>query len=229
IRNRGPVIERIDLEPALPTTATDLTVAVVARDPDEDHVSITLQWLLDGRPLEAARQHTLPSGRVRRGDVVQVAVEASDGRVTTLGRSRAVRIRNAPPTILYRPGDLSRLDGYRVRASDPDGDALVFRLQDGPPSLSVDPRSGVLRWRGSEAEGEGTYRVGVQVEDPEGAFAFWTFGLEVEAGSGVPVQTGVGNPPEPPRPVSEEEPPVRAAAHVETWQPPSPWERLLDP
>ncbi len=222
--DRGPVIERIAILPALPTADADLTVAIEVRDPDGDPVEVDPQWWVDDRPLPRERGRTLARGRFRKGDVVQVAVEASDGQLTTLGRSPRVRIRNSPPSILNRTRDLERLDGYRIRAEDPDGDVLSFQLDDAPPGLSIDPASGFLRWRGSETQGAGTYRVGIRVQDPDGAFARWTFGLALEAGSGVAS-------PEPVEPVVESLPedtaaeplPPRGASPVEAFEPSSRW------
>ena len=224
-RDRGPVIERIELGPEAPTVTTDLVVEIATHDPDDDYVEIVHRWLVNGRPLAGERHRSLSRRRFRKGDVVQVEVEASDGTLTTLGRSAQVRIRNAPPAILNRPRDLTRVEGFRIRAEDPDDDPLSYRLRDAPPGLSVDPVRGILHWSGSETEIAGTYRVGIQVQDPEGAYARWTFGLSVEAGSGV-TRTVPAKPPEeaPPDTASPAEVlPPRGASPVEAFEPPSRW------
>ena len=87
---------------------------------------------------------------------------------------------NRGPTILSRPTEVASLGNlyiYDVDAADPDGDLLNYELLEGPPGMTIDSGTGVIRW---EAGFTGQ-RVKVSVTDGQGG--------EVIHGFSVPVLT----------------------------------------
>src|SRR5262249_40861948 len=80
---------------------------------------------------------------------------------------------------------------YAVRASDPENDTLTFSLLAKPDGMSIDARTGFIRWRPAAA---GTQRVVVQVSDALGAVgtqAFDVFSPAESAADHAPVITSV--------------------------------------
>jgi VCBS repeat-containing protein len=65
---------------------------------------------------------------------------------------------------------------YAAGATDVDGDALTYRLVDGPPGATVDGTSGLLTWQPVQA---GVYHFVLSAEDGKGGTAEQQFDLEV--------------------------------------------------
>ncbi|MCA8959133.1 MAG: putative Ig domain-containing protein, partial [Planctomycetes bacterium] len=88
---------------------------------------------------------------------------------------------NRPPTITSLPITLAAVGTpyeATVIASDPDGDALLFSLDDGEPGLTIDPSTGLLSWiPGAVQLGERT--IVVRVDDGRGGAAIQRFGIRV--------------------------------------------------
>jgi hypothetical protein len=80
-----------------------------------------------------------------------------------------------------RTGTLPRLDGFVVRASDPDNDPLVFKLENSPPGLSIDEK-GELSFEGSELTEGGTFETRIIVEDDDGLQVIWPLTVTLKAG-----------------------------------------------
>jgi len=75
---------------------------------------------------------------------------------------------NSPPVLTTIPdktvNELTTLT-FTNTATDPNGDALSFSLDSGPPGASVNATSGVFTWMPTEAQGPGTYDFTVSVTD----------------------------------------------------------------
>jgi RHS repeat-associated protein len=69
---------------------------------------------------------------------------------------------------------------YQVRAADPDGDTLRFSLQTAPAGATIDPDTGLIRWRAAVA---GTYDFVIMVDDGKGGTATQTYSLTVTEGT----------------------------------------------
>ena len=124
---------------------------------------------------------------------VPVAVAATDPLGATASQAWIIDARgsNSPPVITSAPvtGALSGgLYGYRVAASDPDGDALTFRLTEAPEGMTVDARTGLIVWRPVDDD-EGANPVTVQVEDCCGEVDAQSFEVEVEVDRAPPSVT----------------------------------------
>jgi hypothetical protein len=176
------VILSIKLEPARPTAGQDLTAIVEAEDPDHDYVRLGLTWLVDGSEVRGTSDRRLSHTSFEKGDTLRLRVEASDGDLTTEGLSSPVVVTNTPPEILNKVGTLRQVEGFAIKAEDPDRDPLTYRLEGAPGGMTIDER-GVLHYKGGEAERGGTYQVQVVVEDGDGGRARWGFELAVSAGS----------------------------------------------
>jgi fibro-slime domain-containing protein len=65
---------------------------------------------------------------------------------------------------------------YDVEATDPEGDPIIFSLEEGPVGMSINPTTGALRW---SAEDVGPHPVTVRVTDPSGLFDEQAFTVRV--------------------------------------------------
>jgi len=87
---------------------------------------------------------------------------SSSAILTVLG------IGNNPPVLTAIPdktnNELTTVT-FTNTATDPDGNALSFSLDSGPPGASVNATSGVFTWTPTEAQGPGTYDFTVSVTD----------------------------------------------------------------
>ncbi len=68
---------------------------------------------------------------------------------------------------------------YQLRALDPEGQAVTYRLISGPTSASVDSASGLLRW---QPDAKGEYSFVVAAIDAGGASSEQAFSVTVKAG-----------------------------------------------
>ena len=90
------------------------------------------------------------------------------------------RARRSPPTPITDAA-VGEPYGYDAAATDPDGDALTFRLLAGPAGMTVDPPSGLVQWTPT-ADQAGTQSVLLTVEDGRGGSDTQTFTLRFPVG-----------------------------------------------
>ncbi len=74
---------------------------------------------------------------------------------------------------------------YLVKAVDPDGDNITYRLTEAPDGATMDPQTALISWAPPAA---GHYRFGIEVSDGRGGFDVQVFDLVVS-------QLGAGNLP----------------------------------
>lgn len=139
--NSPPRIVDMSLSPFNPTTEDDLSVSVRVEDPDGDPVSIKYRWFINRLPVEGVEGDTLPHTYTKKGDVVAVTAEPTDGEsYGTEYVSYPVEIMNSPPRIISSPPTSLTPEGhfvYKIRAVDPDNDPLTFELLTPYPGLSL--------------------------------------------------------------------------------------------
>lgn len=182
-RNRAPQLGSVSFSPPRPTTLDALRAVVQATDPDGDRVDVDYKWFINGQERFEFRDAVLPARAFKKGDVVQVEVRANDGTAETDRTSSELKIANSVPRFLTDPDALRDIDGFRLEAADEDRDPLKFTLQGAPDGMTIDKDLGVLRYKGTEDEPGGAYKITVIAEDPDGGRAGWTFGIELSPGS----------------------------------------------
>lgn len=206
-------IQRFDLEvvasaensppdfAGFPRTVTGVgrpyTYAIQMSDPDDDPVSLTL---LDGPPgmvltntVTPLREGPLLSWVPQSLGTFPVVLTASDGLAggsSTQAFAIVVTsvLSNQPPVIAADPGTsarVGRLYTVNLSGTDPDGDAMVWRLAQAPPGASLDPGSGQLRWQPTQ-DHVGTQYFEVLLEDGLGASTSRRFPVVATCGNRAP-------------------------------------------
>ncbi len=130
VANTAPVVDVVSLSPSTVYTDDTLTASVTADDADDDAISYTYAWYVDGTWVSAAT--TLDGASFDKGDTVYLEVTADDGTdagaavtsdvVTIADTPPVVSAVSLSPTSVYTDGTLTA----SVTASDADGDSLSY-------------------------------------------------------------------------------------------------------
>ena len=174
IGNTPPAVSWVAIGPAPPSSSSSLEAVAQGSDRDNDEVSFSYQWTVNGEPVVGQEGPSLESSYFKRGDVVAVTAVPFDGSEWgPPGNSIKVTISNSPPIIKSTPpAELREGTTYRyqVEAEDADGDTMTFSLEGEPPKgMVIDPETGVVEWQVVIPEEPVTYVYEVVVKDPEGA------------------------------------------------------------
>ncbi|MDA8745661.1 putative Ig domain-containing protein, partial [Rubripirellula amarantea] len=92
-----------------------------------------------------------------------------------------VRCGNLAPAITSLPGTrgvAGRFYTYAVRGDDPEKGELTFALQSPPSGMTIDPTTGLIRWRPT-TEQIGNHTVSISVTDPLGATGTQSYTIAV--------------------------------------------------
>lgn len=171
--NQAPSIQTAELPPA--TIGEDYRFIVAANDPDQgDGLLFKLTHAPAGLEIEAVSGELrwLPESAHSGAHTVDIQVTdlggLSDTRTFTLSvvaDNRVPRILSVPPTSAQAGIAYS----YDMVASDPDGDALTYRLTIAPDGMSMDANGGIT-WLPTPLQ-VGSHPVEARVEDGRGGFA----------------------------------------------------------
>jgi hypothetical protein len=144
-RNSLPVIRSVRFIHADVKAGTGLEVEMESQDADGDAVQFEIAWSKNGEPAGSGSRLTTP---LKRGDKVTVTVTPFDGKERGKSYTLFRDILNAAPVIEGQEQfQVSDNDvTFHVRASDPDGDTLMYSLKDAPAGMSIDRKTGFVRW-----------------------------------------------------------------------------------
>ena len=136
-------------------------------------------WLLPG--LNDFRKNAFLPGEAARAD--HFTYRAADGAATSAPATVHLDLQpaNVAPEIVSTPRRVATagfLYLHQVRATDLDADPLTFALAEGPPAMTIDPLTGLLRWEPGSAD-VGDHTVAVRVTDDDGFSGFQAFTLTV--------------------------------------------------
>ncbi|MHB8707580.1 MAG: Ig domain-containing protein [Desulfuromonadales bacterium] len=183
IANSPPKITGISATPEQVFADSNIKVVPVAEDKDGDPVEFRYQWLVNGEANPFLTEDTLAGDHFNKGDVLQIKITPFDGfEEGPVYESFTMTIPNAPPLIDSQPPQqFEALEySYQVKASDADGDRLVYTLAKSPQGMTIDPGTGLISWPLTGVN-PAAYPLKIVVSDPDGAEAFQEFTLTLGA------------------------------------------------
>jgi len=133
--NSPPVITSVNIQPEKLTKESELNLFIKSQDADGDSISYQYQWIRNNEEMTGENKNSLKSGMFKKGDLLQVRVTPSDGKVNGAPfLSTAVKILNASPVIQevgIEPKVAYVTDHLKVnvKSSDSDGDFIYYTIQ----------------------------------------------------------------------------------------------------
>ena len=176
------IIKVFRYEPSIATAMENLSV-LLELERTGQYLDVDYAWYVNGRLILSQKDKTLPHRYFERGDTVQADITIQQGDIELKRTGPVALIGNTPPRILNNPNSLTKLDGFRVRGEDPDGDAVTYHINGGPDGLSISESTGVIRYKPSLTAEGGTHNLVVKVRDEEGAASEWRFQITTTPGS----------------------------------------------
>ena len=178
--NDAPVIRSVGLVPDKPTVDDLVEARIDVVDPEGDSLDIRYTWIVDGTAITGSVSPTYQPQKKHERVTLRLTVTAEGG--TAEASSSEIEIQNRPPLMDTQPREVSRIDGFLLKAHDPDGDIIRWSIADGPEGMTVDSR-GMLHYKGSEDEKGGDYLVKVSAEDGDYGYARLEMPLSITEGS----------------------------------------------
>ncbi len=177
--NRRPRFQRLEVKPEQPTVESTIDAKVEVKDPDGDLVDVDLYWYVNDEQV-GGNGRQLTSTHFKKGDVVVLKAEVSDGVNRYEKAAEPVTVVNSSPSITI-PRNVTSIDGLQLAGTDPDDDELTWRVEEAPPGFTISTQ-GKVSYKGSMDVTETTvYTTRIVAEDDSGDFAVWEMGLTVEA------------------------------------------------
>lgn len=157
--NSPPVITSVSILLEKPSKESDLSLSIQSQDEDGDPITYQYQWVKNDAELPGEKKEILKSGNFKKGDLIQVRVTPSDGKVD--GKpvlSSTVKILNSPPVmqeIGIDPKVAYANDPLKVhlKGFDADGDFIYYTYR-------WEKNEVVLSEEGTEALESGRFKKG---------------------------------------------------------------------
>ena len=160
---------------------------VVAQDPNGSPLS----YWLDAAPAGMALSSTGLLTCTPTSDQIgfsQVTIAVTDGLGGQASQTYSLAVvasaADRPPVITSTPATnpIPVFDNYQyqVVATDPDGDALTYSLDNSPAGMSLDPSAGLFTWTPNQSQ-TGSFPITLNVSDGRGGVVQQTFTLTVVA------------------------------------------------
>jgi hypothetical protein len=178
IKNSPPEISGIRIMPKAFKPGDTPYADVASRDRDDDAVSMSYSWTINGQPAGVGQKlATMP----RRGDKLLVTVIPFDGTDHGDPVEKDLEIGNIPPMIVEHKEFTfdEKVYSYQVKATDPDGDTLTYSLKSSPEGMTIDPSAGLFQWV-VPPDFTGEKNVTVVVTDGHGGSSTYTLKLTIQ-------------------------------------------------
>jgi hypothetical protein len=177
VGNTPPFLSKVELRMSDDGSRVEATAE--AGDPDHDRIDLTYRWLQGENVIQEGEVSFLPTKGLDTRHPISVEVVPRDNE--SMGkplRSLPFRLENHAPRIISLPPRPVADDAYDyvVHAVDEDGDPITFRLEQGPPGMTVDEHTGRLHWS-IPADHVGVAHVKIIVKDGPGSIAYQEFDL----------------------------------------------------
>ncbi len=176
VKNALPTVARAEIIPRFPRAIDNLRVDLAGDDRDGDTVTFKYEWFRNG---DASGTDNSLEGPFKRGDRIAVRITPFDGEADGQAITINTQIYNAAPKPL---GGDERFENnvysFRVKASDPDGDPVTFKLRKAPAGLTIEESTGLITWRVAEKDA-GRHPVSVQLSDGQGGEVLYSYEVTI--------------------------------------------------
>ncbi|MFO0698674.1 MAG: Ig domain-containing protein [Nitrospira sp.] len=177
VGNAPPVVQSVRLEPLGARAGDHIRAVVDGGDADGDAVRYSYRWVKNNQVVIEGENDSLETTGFSRADAIAVFVTPRDG--TTPGKempSASLVLENhAPKFISNTPAALSQgLFSHAVTAIDPENDPVTYSLEIGPQGMTIDGKTGHIRWVIPPAL-SGTHHVKVVAKDTHDGWASQEF------------------------------------------------------
>lgn len=179
IGNLPPVVQQVSLKNPAIHRGVDIELVASGEDPDGDDVAFNYKWFRDGSQINFNGGSTLSGDQFDRGDQISFQVIPFDGvEEGEPYEGTAITIPNAPPVFVSTPPlqFLSETYRYQAQAQDPDDDALTYALENPPPGMIIDRKTGQINWPLTDLPA-GEYRVSIVADDAQGQKGYQEYSL----------------------------------------------------
>ncbi len=183
IKNTPPSITKSQLVPSKPVVSSILRIDIDANDVDNDNISFTYKWSINGKFIS---EQSYLETELKRGDKITVEVTPFDGEDSGKSVKLKSKVVNSLPLISENsPAINGKIYTYHLMASDPDGDILTYILKQGPDGMTIDPANGIITWK-VQTDNELEHEVKVLVSDNHGGEVLVSFTTRIsfERGKG---------------------------------------------
>lgn len=171
IQNSPPSIYRAKLSPERPGVLTAIRSEVTSNDIDGDIVDFRYKWYLNGKFIN---ENNYLEYEFKRGDKISLEIVPIDEDNEGKGVRLETEIYNSLPVVdKSSPLIEDRIYKYRITATDPDGDTLTYKIEEGPEGMTIGT-DGMITWELPE-DLKREYQVKVSVNDDHGGIKIIPF------------------------------------------------------
>ena len=190
VGNTAPEIAEIQMEPVPLRRGDQLKTRVTAGDAEGDPITLSYKWFRNDKVVPDAKADTLDTKDFRKKDVLAVLITASDGKATREGHAGLpVTIVNSPPRFTSVPPAEFK-EGqylYAVVVEDPDEDSVTLELKQGPPGMTLDPKTRQIVWK-LTPQSAGTHHIVIAAKDSDNEVTQQEFDLDAQRPPEAPPQ-----------------------------------------
>ncbi len=181
VENSPPEITDISFNLTEISPHKDLHVYPVAVDTDDDLIDFTYQWFINGNILEDFNNDRLPAEFILKNSRIFVTITPYDGSdYGSAVTSQTLDVLNSAPQFTTTPPALVTSPyTYFAVATDPDEDAVSYKLGMHPEGMHINQSSGQLSWPVDSQTAPGDYLIEIEAVDNDGASAKQTFTLSL--------------------------------------------------
>lgn len=164
-----------------PKITDPIAIKVDAKKPKSGGLRYEYEWKINGKKQVSEKSSALKRANLQKGDIVSVQVTIRN-KERELSKTKQLTVVNSPPQWEADPRLVREIDGFKVKAIDPDGDHIKYRLEGQPRGMTISIH-GEIHYKGSTTEPGGQYNITVIAEDDENASVRWNFSISLTAGS----------------------------------------------
>lgn len=165
-----PVLERVELDPAAPSSTDFIRAEPILQNPKLQFVKYRFEWFVNNTQVENPSEGLLDKSLYRKGDSVYCRVTPLRGSFKgPAAESGKVKVGNGAPIVELEPVSTFNVPGefaYTIVAHDPDNDRLTYRLLSPQGvGIQVNAETGALRWYIASIPAQAANRLPARPED----------------------------------------------------------------